>query len=192
MENKKEDRRVRITKRAIMESFIELLERYPVAKLSVKKICETADINRSTFYAHYSDQYDLLNKIQQEVMEGLAGRILDISLTKNSQTTIQVLTEILEYAKNNAVVFGALLSEDENSPFRASLMEIVEKKIGEEAGRGDNTSIRAMEYLKTFAVSGYISIIKRWLYDGCVDSPKDLAEIMTKFLFQGVISVYDN
>ena len=54
----KEDRRIRITKKAIKESLIELLQEYPIAKISVKMICESADINRSTFYAHYNDQSD--------------------------------------------------------------------------------------------------------------------------------------
>ena len=49
MKAEKEDRRVRLTKQAIRESLIELMQEYPIAKISVKMICDTADINRSTF-----------------------------------------------------------------------------------------------------------------------------------------------
>ncbi|WP_286946022.1 TetR/AcrR family transcriptional regulator [Acetobacterium sp. UBA5834] len=44
---------------------MELMETRPISKISVKMICETADINRSTFYAHYADQYALLTQLEE-------------------------------------------------------------------------------------------------------------------------------
>lgn len=56
---KKEDRRVRYTKQAIRDGFLRLLAEKPIEKISVTEICREADINRGTFYAHYSDPYEL-------------------------------------------------------------------------------------------------------------------------------------
>lgn len=60
MSKKKEDRRVKFTKMFLKESLIDLLEEKSIFKITIKEICEKADINRATFYAHYSDQYNLL------------------------------------------------------------------------------------------------------------------------------------
>ena len=60
---KKTDARVRYTKNAIKEAFLSCLEEKPVNQITVKEICERAQLNRATFYAHYRDCYDLLGSL---------------------------------------------------------------------------------------------------------------------------------
>ncbi len=48
----------------IIRSLIDLLEIYPIESISIKMICASSNVNRSTFYANFQDKYDLLNKIQ--------------------------------------------------------------------------------------------------------------------------------
>lgn len=57
------DARVRYTRRMIETSFLELLEEKPVSRITVTQLCERAQINRATFYKHYLDIPDLLEKI---------------------------------------------------------------------------------------------------------------------------------
>ena len=56
---KKTDRRVKYTKQAIRDSFLKLLSEKPIEKISVTEICREAEINRGTFYSHYTNPYDL-------------------------------------------------------------------------------------------------------------------------------------
>ena len=51
----KQDHRVRLTKLLLREAFLDLLVEKPVAKITVKELCEQANVNRATFYAHYRD-----------------------------------------------------------------------------------------------------------------------------------------
>lgn len=57
-------------------SFLTRLQGYykkkDFAKISIKDITDQADVNRSTFYIHFEDKYDLLNKY-------LAFQTLDFS-----------------------------------------------------------------------------------------------------------------
>ena len=64
----KENRKTRYTKMVLQNSLFELMEKKPIEKITIKELCENADINRTTFYAHYSDQYDLLAKIENETI----------------------------------------------------------------------------------------------------------------------------
>lgn len=52
---RKTDARIRYTQRVLKESFLTLLKQKPVNKITVKEVCEMAELNRATFYAHYSD-----------------------------------------------------------------------------------------------------------------------------------------
>lgn len=65
---KKTDARVRYTKNAIKEAFLSCLEEKSVNQITVKEICERAQLNRATFYAHYRDCYDLLGSLEEELL----------------------------------------------------------------------------------------------------------------------------
>lgn len=76
---RKTDARVRYTQRVIKEAFLSLLREKPVNKITVKEVCELAELNRATFYAHYSDCFALLEHIEQELLEvfGQSLRLID-------------------------------------------------------------------------------------------------------------------
>jgi len=66
---RKSDARVRYTQRVLKESFLFLLQKKPVNKITVKEVCELAELNRATFYAHYSDCFALMAEIEQELLD---------------------------------------------------------------------------------------------------------------------------
>lgn len=190
MENKKEDRRVRLTKQLIRDALVELMEDHPITKISVKMICEKADINRSTFYAHYTNQYDVLQKTQESVLDEFLGEVFETNLTQTSQLTVPILVKILRYAKENASLFKVLLSDKGNPKFKEALMEVARRKTLQEIEAERILDSRTNIYIETFAIAGYINIIDKWIEEGCVDEPEMLADLMTKLLFHGVLSVY--
>jgi len=62
MKNEKTDRRVKYRKMVLRESLTKLMQEKPISRITIKELCEDADINRATFYSHYNDQFDLLKK----------------------------------------------------------------------------------------------------------------------------------
>lgn len=73
----KNDARVRYTQHVLKESFLKLLKKKPVNKITVKEVCELSGLNRSTFYSHYSDCFALMEAIEDELLydfeKALAG-----------------------------------------------------------------------------------------------------------------------
>lgn len=70
---KRDDLRVRKTKRAIKRAAAELLSEDPHKRLTVKRLVERAEINKSTFYCHYDSIQDLLDKTDREVLDVVMG-----------------------------------------------------------------------------------------------------------------------
>lgn len=180
-----EDRRVRITKMAIRDSLIELMEVHPISKISVKLLCETADINRSTFYAHYKDQYDLLRSVQQEIVVDVTKQIAPAHLSEVSDSAIAVLVKVLNYGRDNAPLLKVLLSEHGDSSFQEELMELAQEKLMDEFLKGDLLSAHTIEYLKHFALGGFLNIMRLWLDNNCADEPEIVAELMMTLIVQG-------
>lgn len=69
MEQKKEYRSAARSRRLIRRAFLELLDEQPFEKITVLELAERADVNRSTFYAHYPDIFGVVEEIQDEILE---------------------------------------------------------------------------------------------------------------------------
>ncbi|MDN6843038.1 MAG: TetR/AcrR family transcriptional regulator, partial [Staphylococcus equorum] len=70
-----EDRRVRKTKTAIKNAFIQLLEEKDLEKITIQNITQLADVNRGTFYLHYEDKYILLSDMEDEYTLALSSAV---------------------------------------------------------------------------------------------------------------------
>ena len=62
-ERETEDRRVRKTKKQLRGALTSLLLEKDISRVTVRDVADLADVNRGTFYAHYSDVYDLLHQL---------------------------------------------------------------------------------------------------------------------------------
>ena len=65
------DIRIEKTKQSIINAFIEIRSRKEVERITVKELCEKARINKSTFYAHYKDIYDLSDQLETELVDSI-------------------------------------------------------------------------------------------------------------------------
>lgn len=71
----KTDARVRYTRRVLKQSLLKILKQKPVNKITVKEVCEMAELNRATFYTHYSDCFALLECIEQDVLNAFESSL---------------------------------------------------------------------------------------------------------------------
>ena len=105
----RQERRVRRTRAMILAGFIQLMQQKPVKDISVRELADLVDINRSTFYLHYTDIYDLLEQTENDLME----QFLTIIDKNHANLTLQEFSDKLEQ-------FFAILSE--NQPLCRALM----------------------------------------------------------------------
>lgn len=85
-----ESRRTRYTRRAMQDALIDLMRERPLGSITIKALCEQADVNRSTFYAHYDSIEELLHDIEDETMAWVTTARLtscSCSLTRPASST---------------------------------------------------------------------------------------------------------
>ncbi|MBR6428779.1 MAG: TetR/AcrR family transcriptional regulator [Clostridia bacterium] len=104
---RKTDARVRYTKRAVKEAFLSLLREKPINKITVKEVCGLAEINRATFYSHYSDCYALMESIEQELL-GAFTQALGLLRGFDSGMLIEAIYRMVEHNENacRVLIFG--------------------------------------------------------------------------------------
>ena len=74
-ENKQLDRRARKTRRAIQNALMQLSVDKRINEITVTDVTQAADINRSTFYLHYNDIFDLLAAVEQELFDEIYAAV---------------------------------------------------------------------------------------------------------------------
>jgi AcrR family transcriptional regulator len=185
MKNDKPDRRIKYTKMVLRDSFIGLLKLKPISKITIKEICEKADINRATFYAHYNDQYDLLKQIENELIDDINQYLASYSFSSTSSETLQMLKRIFQYIKENGEVCAVLLSDSGDIDFYKEVMLIVQRQCIDEWTKKSVSKVLA-EYIYSFITIGSIGVIQKWLHEGMKKPPNEMAEIITKLTNQGL------
>jgi len=179
---KKENRKSRYSKMVMRESLMELMKEKSILSVSVKDICDLADISRSTFYDHYKDQYDLLKQIEDETLayfEDMLNRYKDKQTKKD---TGQMVEEMLTYIANNGNTIHVLLSENGDLTFQKKLLYhfIMHNQITKyftEKQQSEET----MPYYSVFLVHGAIGLIQHWLKDNMTMPIPQLAKMLMKW-----------
>ena len=163
MKQAREDRRVKYTKMVLKESFINLLEKKEISQITIKEICEDADINRSTFYTHYTDQYDLLRKIENELLDNVSAHLAELDHKNKRMDDIALAEKIFDYIKENAKLCKLLLSERGDLSFQKKIMTLVYDKIITELTHNSNLTKEDAEYVYSFTITGCVGIVQKWL-----------------------------
>lgn len=99
MTERKENRSSRRSRRMIRQAFQELLEEREFSKITVIDIVERADLNRSTFYAHYPDIYGIVDEMQDEIIAKnmeLFQQIEFRNILKDPMVYLQCITATME------------------------------------------------------------------------------------------------
>lgn len=187
MRSVKDDRRVRYTKMVLKESFIKLLEKKDISKISIKEICEDADINRATFYSHYNDQYDLLRKIENELLHNINAHLAEINQEINNMDAILLAEKIFEYLKENAKLCKLLLSERGDFNFQKQVIMLVYDIIISQLTDKNMLTKEDAEYVYSFTIAGCVGIVQKWLNEDMKKSAHFMAEMVVN-LTQGLIN----
>ncbi|MEG3071531.1 MAG: TetR/AcrR family transcriptional regulator [Peptococcaceae bacterium] len=180
MRRKKTDRRVKYTKMVLEKSFIRLLEKKDISQISITEICADADINRSTFYAHYQDQYDLLEKIQNELFANIEMHLAAYTQDGLPVLPVDMVVQIFEYIQENAQLCKLLLSEDGNLNFQKRVFMLVYEKMISDLTQKGTISKKDAEYIFAFTLTGCIGAIQKWLDEDMNKSPRFMAETIIK------------
>lgn len=180
MEEKKLDRRIRKTKKTLLKALTKLMNEKKINNITIKELTDLADVNRSTFYLYYKDIFDMVERIETELINDFSEAYDKFT---NEATTYDDLFSffiyLFKFVEDNAEMFKIFLCHGGDFTFVEKLKDAIKHcKIPL-----DHTSSEIeAHYCKHFAISGCIGVIQQWLKDDMKSSPKDMATILVKML----------
>lgn len=165
---KKLDRRTAYTRMVIRESLYKLLEKKRLSEITVKELCEEADINRTTFYRNYMDIYDLYEKLEEELTEKVFA---DGDIEEDRFKLLKVIYENQTFYRE---FFDSRL---ESRYIKNTIQQMYDemKKLLLDRGTYDE---KMFHILYQYNYHGAVGVIRDWLDGGCAESPEDFGKIL--------------
>ncbi len=176
------DRRTAKSKQAIEETFFELLkEKKSLNKITVSEITRIANLGRGTFYLHYQDVYDLYDKIEAELFDGITEIFKKSFPSTNPENSEQMTKELTEYIDENKERFCVLIQSN------TSAMQNIKKNFNAivltESQKIHNNSNSQFDYVEAvFVVSGIIGVLERWIVDEMKIPKEEIAQMLNVIL----------
>lgn len=172
----KTDARVRYTRHMITSAFLELLAEKEISRITVKEICEKSEINRGTFYKHYQDVYDLMEKLENEALDGFE----QLLYSSDEHGSVEVLITLLESLQNHSKLFHALWEHSPSKNFVSRLVDCCSRYAFThmDSFERDVLCDSKREHAYCYLAGGTSQMITYWLESGTKISPQELARLI--------------
>lgn len=177
------DRRVRRTRKQLRECLVTLLKQKKVQDITVRELTELADLNRGTFYLHYKDVFDLLEKTESELLDDFNQLVMKHDAEDLKKHPYGIFVEIYTLAYDNADLVEILLGENGDLNFLNRLKQLIRDKCLHdwmEVVRTGSTAV--FDAYFAFIVSGCLGLVQHWLKTGLKETPVQMARLTEKII----------
>jgi len=177
------------TQDKIKKAFIKLMKAKGFELLTVSDITTAAKINRSTFYAHYDDKYDLLQCYEESVLKSLGQTLNDNLNTFNKDNAYPVIRLVIDYIESEFELIKVLMTIGSfEKKIKGIFRQIVDNGFYLDKGNTKNVDVIPKDYAYEIITSALLDTIKYWLSKSKPESKKRIVDIIMKTRY---LSPYD-
>ena len=188
-ELKKEDRRVRRTKKLLTQALTELLQKKQVNEITVKELTDLADMNRGTFYMYYRDIFDMLEKIEDELFQKLDVIAQTHEHGDPTQQVKPILLDLFRFIEENQEMCRVLLSPNGDMNFLHRLYEAIrERSLEIWKDQMGSLGEKEFDYRYSFVIFGCAGMIRAWVNRSCQETDMQMAELADRMIRRGILT----
>jgi AcrR family transcriptional regulator len=176
------DPRILRTRQLLRDAFIELLQEMDIEKISVNRLAERATINRVTFYLHYRDIPDMMDKMAEDMIEDIyqIHNKTQVNPTLAEEENLP-LVQLLEHFAEHAKFYKVILASKRIPIFTERLLKLLTELVTASLEKTENDSyISKANIQKDIAIwygsSALIGVIIAWLRNDMPYTPLFLAK----------------
>lgn len=181
------------TARKMNEALISLLETKDFQYITIKEICDKAEVNRSTFYLHYDNISELLNETIAYKLSALNEKFIDTEMIDSREIdtcpkekllfiTPKYLIPYLEFVKENKAIFTVAVTQPSVIKVNETFNERYTKyfaPIMKRFGLSEEES----RYKMSFYLNGMFAVIIDWIKKDCKDDIDFMAKLLRSCIY---------
>ena len=175
----------RKTKELIQTSFMQILENKPFESITVGEITKQAQINRGTFYLHFTDKFDLLDQIEQQLFEDIGNHIDELQSNYSSTQTFekgqeQLASTLFSTIKTHSPLLKIFLSDHGRAGFHLRFRAAFSAKVRVNLEKNESFTASLnvpMEYFLAFITSAFLGLIEQWVQNNLDKTPQEMTAL---------------
>lgn len=173
--NSKGNLKYQRTHNEILETVLELLKRKELRKITVAEVCRITAINRSTFYEHFLDVYDVLEKTGHDYEIRMAEIIeKELGISKR-----QMFIDLLRFIEENQNFYDRYLAlgntiKISDEILSGNVLDSKRKTLDSRFGENNGEP----EYHLAFFRGGINAILKKWIENHCQESAEEILDLL--------------
>ena len=175
---KKEDRRIAMTKRLLKAALIELLKEQDIYHISIRELCERADVNRTTFYKYYGSQFDLLTDMEKDMLDFIAKAI-----ERHETEPEKIITAACRYLEENLEFARLIINNNVDPAFAHKLFAMDSLKESARKMLSGSNSEAELAYVYNFLTFGAFRMVCVWLNKEEREPPDLFAACLYRVLY---------
>lgn len=183
--DKKIDRRVLKTKRAIYNAFVELLSEKEINHITITDISKKADINRKTFYNYYSNTYEVMEEIENLMVDTFIKRLDTIEFTNMTDFLTEIFSQFTEIINSDLDFFSHLFKTNNRSILIVKIVEAIKEYIRKRIEKEQELDLQKFNIVADFYIPGILSVYMNWFINNHNISIEELSHILTDLILHG-------
>ncbi len=165
------------TKENLINAFWELMKERNIQKIRIKDITDRAGVYRSTFYLHFTDVYDLLEKEEDILVDKWKEKTEQIR--SGGSPYDYIAGRLSEFYDEDGDKVLILLEDNADSHFEERMKRAVRDRLAELYGYTDSTEF---EYAFEFYMSGIIGALTKWYREGKRERVGDIIGLLMRLI----------
>lgn len=185
MRNNKTDLRVIKTKKNLYESLLELMKEKPFEEIKVSDICEKAMVNRSTFYSHFDDKYDLLDELINDLKGALAGELAkNTNISSSKEYYLEMIKLFLEHASEKKDIYASIMINNKNGISMDMVYDALNEDVLNRIEKEDNNQNKEVpsEIIAKFYLGAVFNLGMEWLVNNNKYSKEEIISYLDKLI----------
>ena len=186
-DKKREDRRVRRTRKLLQSALIQLLRKKPLSKIHIKEIVEVADVSRPTFYQHFDTKEKLLFSHFDDLIETIHEVVFAQAKEDETVDMLRLLTVSYEQWQLHNEELQWVLQVENKDLLIASLythFAALKSELDKHEPLHESSFVYE-EYILGFVSGGAYMLLKMWLGNGMRESAAEMARLTSLLLHNG-------
>lgn len=192
MEKKSEtkDRRIGKTQKSIRDALVNLLTEKDVSLITIKELAERANINRKTFYMHYTSIDDIFDKLENEIIEKLLLILEKYDFFQAQFDGYAFFTSLNNVITEDYDFYEKLVRVNSYNVLFTKVKKILKDTIIEKFREKLEINNEMLSLYAEFTASGLISMYVEWFSMNSKLSLEDLAKTANNIAFNGINSIF--
>lgn len=188
----KNDKRSRKSRQAIKDAFKEMVLTQEMSHIVIKDLAEKADVNRKTFYLHYTDVYNVLEDVEDELLDDIKSIFAKFDMDKIKTDPYPLLLAISDgvSGSENETFNKLLFSSTISGNFMRKIKDMLKRELFD-SYKFNGVNAPKANIVLSFIVSGVVDCYRDWYLSDRSESLEELARELSELIKHGVARYFE-